>query len=101
MQTENVNGDLEIDLIKNNWDLFKIKRRIGFDGITRVDIGRPDIFSIRIYGSMKYWWILSKVNNIDDWWNDVEIGQDIIVPDIQDITDFYLSVKSRIRKDNR
>lgn len=98
MPLENVNGNLERDMVNNNWSLFEIKRAISFETIKRVDLQRPDIFSLRIYGSMGYWWILSKVNNIDDWWNDVKVGQDIIVPDMRDIEDFYLKVKANIRK---
>lgn len=95
-----VNGGdyLEKDIIMNNWDLFKIKRQIRFDMIKRIDIQRPDIFALRTYGTSAYWWIISKYNHIDDWWNDVEVGQDVMLPDIQDIEDFYLKVKARFRK---
>lgn len=88
---------LEKDIIMNNWDLFKIKRPIFFNTIHRIDIQRPDIFSLRLYGTISYWWIISKFNHIDDWYNDLTIGQDIMLPDIQDIEDFYLSQKVRAR----
>lgn len=96
--TENVNGKLERDMILNDWDLFKIKRPISFNTIKRIDIQRPDILSLRIYGYMNYWWILCKVNNIDDVWNDMYVGMDIMIPDIRDIEDWYISVKARTRK---
>jgi len=93
-------GDhLERDLVMGNWDLFKIKRPIGFDSIKMTDIYRPDLLAIRIYGNISFWWYLLKVNSIDDYWNDIEIGQDIIVPDPQDIRDFTLKVRAKQRKE--
>ena len=89
---------LEKDLILNNWDLFKIKRPLRFDMIQRIDIQRPDILSLRIYGTSSYWWVLSKFNHYDDWFNDVYVGQDIMIPDIHDVEDWYLAMKSRMRK---
>jgi len=100
MPTVSAGDYLEKDMILSNWDLFEIKRPIRFNSIKRQDIQRPDLLSIRIYSRMSYWWILLKVNNIDDVWNDIEIGQDIIVPDPDDITDFILAVKKRIRAQN-
>lgn len=85
----------ERDMILSNWDLFEIKRPIRYDTIKRQDIYRPDLLSIRIYGSVSFWWIISKVNNIDDWWNDVFVGKDIIIPDKNDISDFNLKIKTR------
>ena len=91
-------GDyLEKDLILNNWDLFEINRPIRFDTIHRQDLQRPDLLSLRVYSKMSYFWILLKVNMIDSVLNDMEIGQDIIVPDVEDIVDFVLAVKKRIR----
>lgn len=89
---------LERDLILNNWDLFEIKRPVMFESIKRIDIQRPDLMSLRIYGNMSYWWILLKINSIDCVWCDMTIGQDIIVPDVGDIRDWILKVKSRLRK---
>ncbi|MFW6219513.1 MAG: hypothetical protein ACOCZ5_00220 [bacterium] len=95
MRLHEVNDRLEYDLLSSNWDLFKIKRPFSFGIIIRSDLGRPDLFSLRIYNRIDYWWIISKINNIDDWFNDVYIGMEIIIPDVEDIEEFYLDVKNR------
>lgn len=90
---EEVNDVLERDLIMNRFDLFEIKRPASFFTITRTYLGRPELLSLKLYGTMDYWWILAKLNQLDDWWNDIHIGDVIQVPDINDIEDFYLSVR--------
>lgn len=86
---------VEKDLILNNWDLFEINRPIGYDNLASIELHRPDLLSIRIYGTMSYWWILLKVNHIDDIWNDMSIGMDLIIPNAADIIDWVLRVRSR------
>jgi hypothetical protein len=88
-----VNGIVENDLVKNYFDLFKIKRPSQYFTLGRSYLQRPDLLSLKLYGTMNYWWIIAKLNKIDDWWNDVEIGAVIQYPDIQDIQDFYLEVR--------
>lgn len=88
----------EYDLLLTNWDLFEINYPVKFDTVQVLDIQRPDYMSARIYGDSQYWWILCKINNIDDLWNDLYVGMDLIIPALQDISDFYERVKSRFRK---
>lgn len=91
---EIVNNKLEYDLVKNYWDLFKIKRPIQYINISRQFLQRPDIFSYAVYRDPSFWWIISKFNNIDDWWNDLTVGESISIPDIRDIDDWFLLVLS-------
>lgn len=90
-----VDGVLEQDLVDNHWDLFEIKRPMTFFTISRSYIGRPDLLSMKLYGKMNYWWIILKVNDIDDVWNDIEIEDVISVPNIRDIEDWYSNVRKR------
>lgn len=90
---EEIDGISEWDLVNNNWDLFEIKRPTNFLTISRSFIQRPDLLSLKLYGKMDYWWIIGKLNGIDDWWNDMSIGQVIRVPDRLDIEDFYLALR--------
>lgn len=92
-EKKEINGVIENDLIKNNFDLFLIKRPTTFFKLSRSYIQRPDLLSLKLYGRMDYWWIISKINNIDDWWNDIKIGDIIRVVDARDIQDFYLNVR--------
>jgi hypothetical protein len=98
MTTISTTTYVEKDMVSNNWDLFEIKRPVTFDSIKSYEIQRPDLLSLRIYGTFSYWWVLAKINEIDDVYNDMTIGQDIIVVDKNDILDWVHSVRSRQRK---
>lgn len=91
-----VDGIAEKDIIKNYWELFRIKRETTFFTLTRGYIQRPDLLSIKLFGKQDYWWIIAKVNpEIMDWWNDIdtENNQVIVVPDIRDIEDWFSEVR--------
>jgi len=92
MPNVDVEGTLEKDFINSKWALFEIKRDITYYSIGEADIQRPDLLSWKIYGSMNYWWILLKYNNIGDVWNDLYVSQVIKVPNEQDIIDFIAKV---------
>lgn len=93
---QTVDGILEEDLVDNNWDLFEIKRPLTFFTLTRSYIGRPDLLSLKLFGKIEYWWILAKVNeNIQDWWNDLQVGDVISVPSIADFEDWYAAIRAR------
>lgn len=38
------------------------------------DIGRPDMISYKIYGTVNYWWLICWLNGISDVWNDIRAG---------------------------
>lgn len=95
-----VNGVKESDLVYNNWGLFELKRPIVFCQISRSFIGRPDLISYRYFGVIDYWWIILKINNIDDPWNDLVLGNQIMIPDANDIEDWILAIKKRRRAQN-
>jgi hypothetical protein len=90
-----VNNIIENDLVDNNWNLFKVKREVQYFTLTRGYIQRPDLLSLKLYGDQSYWWILSKVNKIDDWWNDLKVDEVIMVPDKLDIDDWYFEIRKR------
>ena len=84
-----VNNIQECDLLNNYFArVFKIKRNVSFYTLRQEDIYRPDLLSFRLYSNPNLWWILFKYNNIDDVWNDLEVGQVIHVPSYADIEDF-------------
>ena len=96
-EVENANNVIEYDLIQSNWDLFEINRPVKFDSIKYGEIQRPDMISYRLYGLTDYWWIICKVNQIDDLWNDLYVGMDLVVPDVRDIEKYYSKVRKRVR----
>lgn len=91
----NNNGVMEKNFDTPYFSDFQLNYPYKIHMITGEFSGRPDILSQYYYNSVDYWWIIGKVNNIDDWWNDVEIGDEIIIPDVRDIQDFYLRFKQR------
>lgn len=88
-------GVLERDLLLSNWDLFETKRPTRYVYLIADDVQRPDLFSFKLYSRMDWWWIVSKFNGIDDWWNDVFPGMRVSIPSQDDIRDFYLKVQAR------
>ena len=87
-----VNGNLEYDLVNNHWELFQIKRPLQYVTLTAQFIQRPDLLSYFLYRSTDYWWILSRFNSLDDWWNDVKAGDVVSAPSLSDIDDWYVRV---------
>jgi serine protease inhibitor len=91
----NINNVVENDLPFNAFNSFKFKRPRTFYTIKRQDVSRPELISYKVYGSINYWWIILKLNNIDDPFNDLEIGKTIQLPSQQDIEDFYIQTRRK------
>ena len=80
--------EMEIyDVLSVNWAKFR------FDGdellyeLTQEDVNRPDILSIKQYGTVDYQNIIFLINNIGDLLN-LTIGEKIRLPKIQNIRQF-------------
>lgn len=96
----NIDGIIESDLINNYWDSFELKRNITYCEISRSFIGKPQLISFKYFGVVDYWWIILKINNIDDPWNGLVLGDQIKIPDPQDIEDWIIEIKKRRRDEN-
>lgn len=83
-----VNGIQENDLPFNDFDFSFFKRPRTTYMIREDDIQRPDLISYKNYGKVNYWWIIMKLNKIEDVWNDLEVGNTLQMPHINDINDF-------------
>jgi hypothetical protein len=81
-------------------DCFVYNREVKYYELEKGDVQQPDLLSLKLYGNQDYWWILCKVNNIHDVWYDIVPGKIIIVPDAQDIEDFYTNIKKK-QKDEK
>lgn len=93
--TENVDAIQEKDLISNTTDVFDKKAEYDFYTVSDVDLLRPDLISVKLYGSDAYWWILMKANDIEDVWNDLYIGKVLVVPSFKDIEKYYTENKKK------
>ena len=92
-----VNGINESDLPFNGFKDFEFKRPTRSYIVQDVDIQRPDIISFKFYGKMNYWWIIMKINKIEDVWNDLKAGMSLNMPNVNDIEDFNVKVKKKNR----
>lgn len=86
-----VKNDRERDLLTNTFEKEQFKREFSSYTITEEDLYRPDLISIKVYRKLDYWWILMKVNKIEDIWNDLYVGKELKVPNILDIEDYYMN----------
>jgi len=86
---EDVDDIQERDLITNITTVFDNQADYSFYTVKDVDLIRPDLISFKLYGSIAYWWILMKANNIEDVWNDLYVGKILSIPSFTDIENFY------------
>lgn len=83
-----VEGNYEFDMSTNSINDFTFNREKTYYKVVREDLKRPDIIAMKAYGdveSLQYWHILMWYNNIHDIWNDISIGDVLIVPNRKDI----------------
>lgn len=89
-----IEGIHEFDMTTNSINDFVFSREKTFYKIVKEDLKRPDIIAMKAYGdveSMQYWHILMRYNNIHDIWNDISIGDVLVVPnkiDIEELISF-------------
>ena len=89
----------ELDLGSSDFNrYFKIKYPTTTYTITPIDDGRPDLISLRIYGTVDYWWILMKHNGISDIFTELkDVNLIIEAPDVRDINNYILNVNATNR----
>ena len=87
---ESVDSKKESDFMTNKWREFVPTRPGTYYTISDKDLKRPDLLSYYVYNRTDYWWILARVNNIDDFFNDLIVGDVIFVPNKLDIEEHYV-----------
>lgn len=95
--TTNVNGvDIqELDFLYNTLSAFKMTHTTSYYRVDEHDIVRPDLISFENYGTVRYWWIICLVNNIENPFTDIAIGDVLVIPHLSDIYVFYKRFKTR------
>jgi len=96
-EKRNPAGTIECDLVTNSFVDIVFKRPMNFHYVTQEDLQRPDLISFRYYGQVNLWWIIAKVNDIEDWFNDLTIGDVLKIPAKADIQEFYQQNRKRLR----
>lgn len=83
-----VNNDINFyDLSKLDWNLFEFKRGIKTYKLTSADVDRFYLVIEKFYENIYSEDWIYFINKIDDPTN-LQVGQEIIIPNIQDIQDF-------------
>ncbi len=87
--TETHNGIKEYDLLTGDISKFKAYYPIQYYRIEEDDLVRPDLISYKVYGTVKFWWLLMAFNGIHDVFNEMVTGTLIKVPNLLDVYTFY------------
>ena len=91
-----VDNVVENDLAFNGYDDYSFKRPRTYYTVKQEDLYRPDLISLKALGSIDYWWIIMKINSIDDVYNDMFLGKSLQIPSIADCEAFYIQTRRPI-----
>lgn len=79
----------EFDFLHNSLSNFTMNYNPQYYTVSEADILRPDMISFKNYGTVTYWWLICYVNEIHDPYNELTVGQLLIIPNILDVYDFF------------
>lgn len=85
----NVGAGSEYDHLYNNLSKFTMTYPLLYYRVKEEDIMRLDLVSYKVYKTVDYWWLIGVVNQIEDPFNDVQVGDLLKIPNILDIYSFY------------
>ena len=84
-----VDGKVEYDYLNSTINKFVTNYPVSYYRISQQDLMRPDAISYKMYGTEEYWWIICMLNDINDVFHDMNVGDLIKLPSISDIYTFY------------
>ncbi len=84
-----VDNQEELDFLDNSLSKFIMNYEVDYYLVSEIDLMRPDMISYKNYGTVNYWWVICLVNNIFNPFNDLYVGQQLKIPNVQDIYEFY------------
>lgn len=87
---------VENDLARNNFIYYDFKKPRTYYTVREEDMLRPDLISVKSLGKQDYWWIICKLNKIDDVFNDMFLGQSLQIPSIEDVENYYLETRRKL-----
>lgn len=90
-----VNNVKEVDFLYNPLSSFEMRHDPSYYRTSLGDVGRPDLISYKNYGTVRYWWIICLVNQLENPLTDIEMGVILKIPSVLDIYDFYRRYKIR------
>lgn len=54
--------------------------------VTRDEVGRLDLISYRYYGDPTMWWAIADANQINNYLDEMEAGQELAIPEFEDLS---------------
>ena len=96
-KSETVSNTKESDLLTNTINDTLFKRESSFYTVVETDLLRPDLISYKVYSKVVYWWIIMKVNNIEDPFNDLEAGTSLVIPNVLDVEEYQMQNRRKNR----
>jgi len=91
-----IDGNIENDLPFNNFDNFQFKRPRVYFTVTEKYMKRPDLISFETLGKVDYWWVIMKLNDIDDIFNDFTLGKVLQIPALADVEEFFIETRRKV-----
>jgi len=93
----NIDGIIENDLAFSGFAGFVFNDAFTFYTLTEYDLQRPDLISSKLYNRQNFWWILMKLNNVCDIWNDLKAGDVFSVPSESDVQALIIYMQKQKR----
>jgi len=88
-----INNIKEIDYLSlSSFIKDKTNLKISKYTIQQKDLGRLDLVSYKIYGSVDYWWLLADYNNIIDIEAELYVGMILDAPDLLSLYNTYSGI---------
>jgi hypothetical protein len=85
----------ELDFLHNQLSSFVMNHQISYYRVDEHDVARPDLISYENYGTVRYWWIICLVNEIENPFIGIAVGDILQIPHISDIFAFYKRYRAR------
>lgn len=85
--------NIEKDLLTQKFNSFKWSDSFIEYRLNDTDVLRPELMAYKFYNNIHYWWVILKLNNIDDVWNDLHVNTLIKIPSINDVERLFKHLK--------
>lgn len=82
-------GNQEYDFLQNSLSNFVMNYPVSYYRTVQEDLGRPDLISYKVYQTVEYWWLICYVNDIENVFSDIVVGELYQIPNVLDIYSFY------------
>jgi hypothetical protein len=79
----------ERDYLDNTLSTFRMRRQSSNYRIIQEDLQRPDLIAHKVYDNVNLWWFICFINQIVNPFDELVVGEVLIIPSIFDLWDFW------------